>query len=372
MTSISKNQQHSNTLNVLAKSYLTFLPIVGMTLNLAWSPVALSQDESCPTTGLIKQDCYAAKTTLNQVTVLRRVGISGANLQGNIQNWGWISNSTVASGATVTGGVLSGYILNQGTISDIEFRGAELRGGTLAGSIINNSRVRGVLIDVNLAANTYVRGGEMQGRIKGDPKAPALLENVRIRSGSQLSGVTIGQNVTIESGVTMEEDVIDNKRDDLPELGIAVATNAQGEALTVNAYFWGGSKVADEPFKPYLKKKLTDRVKISGSITVAPEHVGQTAEIIVYAAFKPATFPVTIRFMLDSKGKTVGWKGDMAKLEAFQEDISLKEIQSVEIYEGLLNKFVDASGTAEVYFGYRLGDGTVVTNSTPIKIAAIK
>ncbi len=372
MVSISKSQQHSNTLNVLAKSCFTFLPIVGMTLNLAWSPVALSQDESCPTDGIIKRDCYAAKATLNQVTVLGRVSISGANLQGQIQNWGWISNSTVTSGATVTGGILSGYILNQGTISNIEFRGAELRGGTLVGSIINNSRVRGVLIDVNLAANAYVRGGEMQGRIKGDPQAPALLENVRIRSGSQLSGVTIGQNVIIESGVTVEDDVIDDKRDDLPELGIAVATNAQGETLTMNAYFWGGSKVANEPFKSYLKKKLTDQIKISGSITVAPEHVGQTAEIIVYATFKPTTFPVTIRFMLDSKGKVVGWKGNMAKLEAFKEGILLKEIQSVEIYEGLLSQFVDASGTVEVYFGYRLGDGTVVTSATPIKIAVIK
>jgi hypothetical protein len=276
------------------------------------------------------------------------------------------------SSATLNGGVLTGYITNEGTINDIEFRGGRLAGGSLGGRIINNSRVHGGLIDVNLAPNAYVRGGEMQGEIKGDLQAPALLENVIIRSGSHLSGVTFGQNVTLEDDVTVEDNVVDNEVEDLPELGNAVATTAQGDALTVNSYFWGGSIIEGSTFKRSAKQKLTDKLKMSGSITVAPEHVGQVAEIVVYATYQPATFPIKIRFMLDKKGKTAGWKGDMAKLEAFKDNVSLEATQAVEIYEGVLNKFIDAPGTVEIYFGYRLSDGTVVASDTPIKIVATK
>jgi hypothetical protein len=372
MTTISNNQQRFNRLNTLAKRYFAFLPLLGATLNFAWVPLASAQDEGCPTQGVIKYPCYAAKATLSNITILERVSISGANLQGTIENRGWVANSTIQSGATLSGGILTGYITNEGTITDIDFRGGLLKGGTLAGNIINNSRVRGSLTDVKLAPNTYVRGGEMAGHIEGDLQAPALLENVRIRAGSHLSGVVMGQNVIVEEGVTIEESVIDEPRDELADLGIAVATTAQGDALTVNSYFWGGVATGTEKFKQSVKQKLTNDIKMVGNITVAPEHVGQTAELVVYATYQPATFPVKIRFMLNSEGKIVGWKGNMARLEAFKEGVVLEATQLVEIYQGTLNQFIDAAGTVEVYFGYRLNDGTVVASYTPLKIVATK
>jgi hypothetical protein len=56
---------------------------------------------------------------------------------GTIENDGWLSNATIQAGATVKGGVLTGYITNEGTLIDIEFVGTLLKGGTLAGKIVN-------------------------------------------------------------------------------------------------------------------------------------------------------------------------------------------------------------------------------------------
>ncbi len=59
-------------------------------------------------------------------------------------------------------------------------------------------------MNVTLLANTKITGGKLKGTIKGDKKAPALLENVRMRKGSKLSGVKLGTNVKLEKGVVVE------------------------------------------------------------------------------------------------------------------------------------------------------------------------
>jgi len=41
--------------------------------------------------------------------------------------------------------------------------------------------------------------------IKGDKKSPALLEKVRVKKGSHLSGVKLGKDVKLEKGVRVEQ-----------------------------------------------------------------------------------------------------------------------------------------------------------------------
>ncbi|MCP4698083.1 MAG: hypothetical protein GY862_14700, partial [Gammaproteobacteria bacterium] len=56
--------------------------------------------------------------------------------------------------------------------------------------------------DVQLAADARINGGILQGAVVGDKDAPALLENVILRTETYLENVIIGDNVKFGPGVT--------------------------------------------------------------------------------------------------------------------------------------------------------------------------
>jgi hypothetical protein len=58
----------------------------------------------------------------------------------------------------LVGGVVTGYIKNQGTMLNFEFKGMSIMGGTLGGVIRNTSQVGGYFQDVTLQANTKITG----------------------------------------------------------------------------------------------------------------------------------------------------------------------------------------------------------------------
>ncbi len=126
-------------------------------------------------------------------------------LEGTIHNDGWISNSTIQADAELIGGIVTGTIINHGTLKDFEFRGASVTGGTLAGTINNNSQMGGLFQEVSLAPNTRISGGGLQGIIAGDANAPARLDNVEIRENSQLSGVQLADTVQLGDNVDVTE-----------------------------------------------------------------------------------------------------------------------------------------------------------------------
>lgn len=163
--------------------------------------------------------------------------ISHATVLTDTENHGLLSNLTIESSATVTGGELTGTIINQGTLKDVEFLGISLSGGTLAGTIVNNSRVGGIIhdvtlapsailsggkvggtlnaapdsriIDVQLMANTTIHGGTLAGNISGTPNSPATITQATFSSGTTLAYVTIispvelPDDVVIGPGVTL-------------------------------------------------------------------------------------------------------------------------------------------------------------------------
>lgn len=53
-------------------------------------------------------------------------------------------------------------------------------------------------IVTTIPTNTEITGGTLKGTIKGDKKSPALLEDVRVKKGSKLSGVKLGKGVVVE------------------------------------------------------------------------------------------------------------------------------------------------------------------------------
>jgi len=121
---------------------------------------------------------------------------------GNVLNQGLVSNSTIETGITLTGGRLTGTTTNNGTIADVVFVGAQLSGGTLSGTITNSSQIGGTISNVQLAAGTTLKGGKLAGEISGVPEKPALITDAEIAPGTVLS------HVHLSSTVQLPEDVV--------------------------------------------------------------------------------------------------------------------------------------------------------------------
>lgn len=328
---------------------------------------------TCASDGTIDWTCRNNRDQLLTNVIIETKGnVAGGILAGEVTNKGIISQVKVQSGAVVNGGKLTGYINNEGTLANFEFVGAEISGGTLAGTVNNNSQVGGTFKDVHLAADTHLRGGYLQGNIMGDKDAPALLENVTIKSDSLLSGVKLGEGVMLEAKVTCGEGVQAQKgvcpsEIELPPLR-ATATNAQGEPMMTAAIFSGGISVNQGTFESPATLTIADLVDILGQVQVDPLDLGQAAEVVVYVNYKPITAKFSdppVYFMLNEKGDILSWDEDIKNLVAFQAVAQLVPYLEVPMYQGPL----PATGHLKISFGYRLNnEGTVVHNLEPLEV----
>ncbi|EDN67742.1 hypothetical protein BGP_3095 [Beggiatoa sp. PS] len=377
---------------------------------------------NCPTTGKIDKVCRNQTQVITDTILDKQASIAGGELAGTIENQGLISNVTVQPEAQVNGGKLTGSIINQGTLANIEFLGNQITGGTLSGTITNNSQVGGTLKDVQLAPQTRIKGGylqgditgdadepallenltikgnshltnvslapdvivkgdvtlenvylaadsylgtgHLQGNIIGDSNAPALLENVDINTGSYLENITLGSGISIASDVTFGETV---QVGPLPMLGSALATDEQGESVQRDAYFAGGLTFLGGPFGQAVTHQLIDEVNIDGRILVSSEHIGQLADIFVYVAYKPldAVDGEPVYVMLDRTGNIYPWeKGDVEGLISFANRSTLNSIIDVPIYSGQ----IPVTGIVNISFGYRLSTGKIVYNLNTIDV----
>ncbi len=160
---------------------------------------------ACPTSGTINDICNGQRQqTLTNVSVGEDGRVSNVDLEGTITNKGWVSNATIKPNASLSGGIVTGYITNQGTMSDFKFSGEKLTGGTLSGVITNTQG--GTIKNVHLTANAQISGGKVCD-IFGDIEAPALLENLKVQAGCELSGVIIGDNVQLPNDVKLGKGV---------------------------------------------------------------------------------------------------------------------------------------------------------------------
>ena len=132
---------------------------------------------------IIEKVCNYHGQTLSNIEVKKYGTISNLTLVGDNNNAGWISNVTLSQGATLTGGTLTGFVTNHGTITDVYFRGAELTGGTLAGTI----KTKGVIKDVELAPNTRIVGVGSRGKLTGEiiGLENAIVENIVLEENSK-------------------------------------------------------------------------------------------------------------------------------------------------------------------------------------------
>ncbi len=133
---------------------------------------------------------------------------------------------------------------------------------------------------------------------------------------------------------------------------------------------FGGISVNGGNYKSLVLLKLTDEVDIKGRIEAAPEHVGQQADIVVWADYLlTLESDVIVSFMLDSTGVPLSWDGYWERLVSFIPNVTLQPSQEIPLYHG---KFV-MPGTLGVRFGYRLlslpkdtGDGLISSEDSII------
>lgn len=284
--------------------------------------------------------------------------ISNVTCEGEVKNNGFMSNLTLSPSATLTGGILSGTITNQGTITDIQFLGIVLEGGTLAGTLTNASRIGGTIKNVHFAAHAKLSGGTLTGNLQGDCQAPAQLDHLTVTAGSHLSCITIGPQVTLEKGVTVESP----PPTDLPSLGNGIATNDQGETVTTTAKFTGGVSInGRQPFEPTATAKgFIDNLNIQGNITMDTP----TTDIVVFLTYQATATDQPVWLMMDGKGGYWPWNQQPASLVPFRRDITLTPAQPIVLYQGVWLM----TGILKITFGYRLRDGTLIQSPKAIEI----
>jgi uncharacterized secreted protein with C-terminal beta-propeller domain len=205
----------SQTLNNLATpipSTITSNPVVTTTDATELNTIVNLPSVELPTTGTISNSHNYGGQTVTDITVEAKISLSHVDLAGKIVNEGRMSNITVLPKATLTGGIISGFIQNQGTIADTHFVGAKLVGGELKGEIVVTNKVGlGILQDVTVLPNASVTGGTLAGEINNQ----GTLSNLTVKSQATVTGgllqgainnkgllqdVTFGKQTTLKGG----------------------------------------------------------------------------------------------------------------------------------------------------------------------------
>ncbi len=117
-------------------------------------------------------------------------------------------NFTTTAGPDGTGDITGDYDNAGKTITagtDSITGTTTITGGTLSGTFdFTTSGLDVTLNNVVLAASASINGGRLEGTITGDATNPATLTNVTIAANAELTNVIIGDGVTFEPGVILE------------------------------------------------------------------------------------------------------------------------------------------------------------------------
>jgi 6-phosphogluconolactonase (cycloisomerase 2 family) len=133
--------------------------------------------------------------------------------------------------------------------------------------------------------------------------------------------------------------------------------NCQALPCPLQVTFRGGSSLNGLDYYPQLTLPPYQYVNIRGEIDVAAEQVGQPAELLLVAAWKPLDSLEPERyFMQDSHGQMLPWDLNLAHLVA-RAAVTLTPTQAVSLYTGFLER-----GQIRLFFGYQLPDGVIVYN----------
>lgn len=261
--------------------------------------------------------------------------------------------------------VTTGKIHNQGTLTDIQFVGQELSGGTLAGVIENNSSIGGTLTNIFLAEGSTLIGGAVSSHISGYCENPAQLEQVLIKSPSNLNCLILGDGIQLIKKVIFQAVQIvasppvtlSSQTEVLLPALETVTFDDQAQPRTTSALVAGGISVNEQAFQAVATVTPADWVTVLGQIWTDLVHWNQPAEIIVYGRYQadhstPVGF-ILVKDKVGDKPKIQPWNGELAQIVAFETVTTLAEKHWIPIYEDFLKL---AAGWLELFLGYRVAN----------------
>jgi hypothetical protein len=151
---------------------------------------------------------------------------------------------------------------------------------------------------------------------------------------------------------------------DLPTLGLAKATDVNGQLVETAAAFSGGFSVEGGAFLSEGNINVEKNLNIVGEITVDPAHVGQVADIVVYVSYATFDDPANpLIFMIGNNWANIlPWNFDLTELVPFTEQVELQATHRIDIFTGPL-----LEGKLAFFFGYLTTDALIV-NRQPIEM----
>lgn len=159
--------------------------------------------------------------------------------------------------------------------------------------------------------------------------------------------------VSEETPIGDEEIQTDEETVETNGLGIDI----DGNEIPTTAHFEGSITLFGEN-APVVVVNQTDDISVTFKIIADPNHVEQTADIIIVGIY---TRDTSYFYMRQDESAWYLWDGNFANLE-IAETMQLTESVDMTIYEGSLGM----PGIFTVYVGYRLDNGGIFYTSQPI------
>jgi len=344
-------------------------------------------------------------------------GRSNITISSPCHNDDWLFNVHVTETGSITGGVLSGKIDNQGLIQDVEITNGELEGGTLAGYILTTDFLqtpldasdliprdryvgtRNVIKNVTFTAGSVLETADghlqmipgfmgalgnyiLRGSIIGDPLTPVVFKQVVLGGVAYVShaimedysSISIDSPTLYGQGVMpyneayiCDETIVSNFAPELAPnvcLGYVILHADADNELTDPIVFGQGVRYdghqyipsqsnqegeCDAPVSSLLRGTEPNACFVQADtilrIMPAPEHVGQTVDVVFLAVDDTYTYSYDGKF----------WQGNSLGVENI---ISAKTIAALPYTLDVTLPNLDLFN--EVFAGYRLGDGDII------------
>jgi hypothetical protein len=152
------------------------------------------------------------------------------------------------------------------------------------------------------------------------------------------------------------------------------AIDALGLFTKTHSHFKGGISVNGEPELPNVTHTLSDEISVIGETTTDFAHLGKVVDWLVIGIYKPTPTSTPQLYMLEEPEVPIEqraqavpvirpWDGDPKHLVAMKKAVILRPTQRLNLWQGQLS----ATGEVQIYYGYRLPDGTIVLNPQPLE-----
>lgn len=344
-------------------------------------PVSTDNDVTCSQNTIITVNCTGGNQLFKNITVAMRVSISQIRLQGQIINYGFISNGVLEENSLLTGGKITGEFKNLGKMQDFHFVGHLLEGGTLSGNIVS----KGEFKNVQLAANTTISGESsdtpaiLSGVIRGDAQYPAYLENVKITAKTQISGVKFGKGTTLDPQAVIE----------LPTFNQSHQVNTKGKIIETATKFSAGLSIENSiDFVKTLTLSGSEPVKLRANIIPATEHLKQRVQFLLvagvakldkhgecevgnntsyYILFRSPKQPRSLSLYQEPKVWIPQLIDNQEENGFFTEPVTIFKNDNL-----LESTVVSGAGCYYFFIGYRLAqDNTIVFDTTPLTLKVL-